>query len=221
MIPYDRVDFMKLYYTLLLSLFLSSNASAFCEAQTPRIILDAETGVVRYITHLSKNEFAKRSPVPVSPNTLGLTVAKLNMTGTGIPYLKQNGMRACVGISELRLKIGYDTLNVFIDKKYKPGSCEYAVVKEHENYHVRVSQEAMTFFRPDIEKALNKAVQKIKPQVVVGQAEAQAVFQRQFNQVMRDVQPVLDHINKKIAEKNYEIDTPESYRKTTALCQNW
>lgn len=212
---------MKSCYIFLLSLFLAQNANAFCTGQTPRIVLDTETGRVQYVTHLSKDEFARQSPVPVSPNTLGLTIAKLNVTGTGVPDIQQKGVRACIGIREMRLKIGYDTLKVFIDKKYRPGSCEYDVVKEHENYHVRVSQEAMTFFRPDIEKALNRAVRKITPEIVTSQAEAQAVFQRQFRQVMRDIQPVLDHINAKIAEKNYEIDTPESYRRATALCHNW
>ena len=31
----------------------------------------------------------------------------------------------------------------------------------------------------------------------------------------------MNHIDKKIAEKNNAIDTPESYRKTTARCPKW
>lgn len=79
----------------------------------------------------------------------------------------------------------------------------------------------MSFFKPDIEDALRKAVSRVKPVEVRSQKEAEHVFQKQFYQVMNDLQPLIDHINKKIAEKNYEIDTPESYRETTALCKNW
>ncbi len=212
---------MKKILMTLLCLFLSVNANAFCQQITPYISVNAKSGYVRYITHLSRNEFLKKAPIKMSPNTLGMTVSRLGISGSAEPEIQQNGITACVQISRMKIDIGYETLDVYIDKKYKPGTCEYEVVKEHENYHVRVSQEAMSFFKPDIEDALKKAVKRIKPVEVRSQKEAERIFQNQFNQVMREVQPLIDHINKKIAEKNYEIDTPESYRETTELCKNW
>lgn len=212
---------MKKILMTLLCLFLSVNANAFCQQITPYVSVNAKSGYVRYITHLSRNEFLRKAPTKMSPNTLGMTVSKLGISGSAEPEIQQNGITACIQISRIKIDIGYETLDVYIDKKYKPRTCEYEVVKEHENYHVRVSQEAMSFFKPDIEDALKKAVKRIKPIEVRSQKEAERVFQNQFNQVMREVQPLIDHINKKIAEKNYEIDTPESYRETTALCKNW
>ena len=79
----------------------------------------------------------------------------------------------------------------------------------------------MLFFKPNIDEALQKAVAKLKPAYVSSQAEAQRAFENQFKQVVQEIQPLLDHINKKIAEKNYIIDTPESYLETTKLCKNW
>ena len=183
--------------------------------------VETKPGYVRYITHLSRKEFLKNAPVKMSPNTLGMTVSKLGLTGSAEPRIEPKGKTACVQIKSMKLTIGYDTLDVYIDKKYKPGSCEYEVVKEHENYHVRVSQEAMAFFRPDIEKALREALRKLKPVEARSNDEAQAAFNNQFHQVIRELQPLIDHINQKIAEKNYIIDTPESYAQTTALCKNW
>lgn len=212
---------MKKILMTLLCLFLSVNANAFCRQITPYTSVSAKSGYVRYITHLSRNEFLKKAPTKMSPNTLGMTVSKLGISGSAEPDIQQNGITACVQISQMKIDIGYDTLDVYIDKKYKPGTCEYEVVKEHENYHVRVSQEAMSFFKPDIEDALRKAVSRIKPTEVRSQKEAERVFQDQFHQVMHEIHPLIDHINKKIAEKNYAIDTPESYRETTALCKNW
>ena len=212
---------MKKILMTLLCLFLSVNANAFCRQITPYTSVSAKSGHVRYITHLSRNEFLRKAPTKMSPNTLGMTVSKLGISGSAEPDIQQNGITACVQIGRMKIDIGYETLDVYIDKKYKPGTCEYEVVKEHENYHVRVSQEAMSFFKPDIEDALKKAVARVKPVEVRSQKEAERVFQNQFNQVMREVQPLIDHINKKIAEKNYEIDTPESYRETTMLCKNW
>jgi len=213
---------MKYGLTLLLCLFLSGKANAFCRTITPWATVSTQTGTVRYITHLSRGEFLSQAPQKMSPNTLGMTVSKLGVTGSADPevqYLNNNTF--CVQIKRMDLTLGYDTLDVYIDKKYHPGSCEYEVVKEHENYHVRVSQEAMMFFKPDIEQALETALSHIEPEYAYSASEAQQVFNRQFNRVMREIQPLIDHINAKIAEKNYIIDTPESYAATAALCNHW
>ena len=212
---------MKRLLLILLCLFLTRNANAICRTVYPTAIVDARPGNVRYVTNLSRDEFLKRAPQKMSPNTLGMTVSKLGINGMAEPEVQQDGRQVCVSIKKMTLIMGYDTLDVYIDKKYKPGSCEYEVVKEHENYHVRVSQEAMKFFKQDIEKSLKKALNKVKPIRAKNQAEAQKAFEKQFNQVMKEMQPLIDHINKKIAEKNYLIDTPESYAETTALCPNW
>ena len=213
---------MKQIFALLLCLFIAQKATAFCRTVTPWASVETKAGYVRYMTHLSRDEFLRRSPVKLSPNTLGMTVSKLGLSGSAEPLIEQQDAHsACVQIKRMTLTLGYDTLEVYIDKKYKPGSCEYEVVKEHENYHVRVSQEAMSFFRPDVEAALNTALRKLRPVQVRSEAEAQQVFNRQFQQVVSELQPLINHINKKIAEKNYLIDTPQSYAETTALCHNW
>ena len=213
---------MRHLFVILVCLFIAQKATAFCRQITPWVSLETKPGYVRYITHLSRDEFLRRAPVKMSPNTLGMTVSKLGLNGTAEPLIQPLGNHtACVQIKHLTLTLGYDTLDVYIDKKYEPGSCEYEVVKEHENYHVRVSQEAMSFFRPDIDRALRNVLQRVQPIYVRTQNEAQSAFEKQFHQVIRELQPIIDHINKKIAEKNYIIDTPESYAETTALCRNW
>ena len=79
----------------------------------------------------------------------------------------------------------------------------------------------MIFFKPDIEAQVQKTIQNLKPQIVRNSKERDKVLNQQFNQIVNDLKPLLDHINKKTAEKNYQIDTPESYAQTKALCKNW
>ena len=205
----------------LLSLFLAQNASAFCDSASTRIYITTNPGNVKYITTRSKHDFVHSSPYPVNPNTLGLTVSRLNITGSATPNIDSKDGKTCVSLGTLNFKMGYDDLTVYIDKKYKPSSCEYKVIKNHENYHVAVAQQAMTFFKPDVEKQIQKSLQKIKPQIVNSNKEAETALQNQFNQVMDDLKPLINHINKVTAQKNYQIDTPESYAKTKALCKNW
>lgn len=210
--------------SLFLFVLISSTtflAYAKCDEFTPRVTLRTKTGRIKYITTQTRDEFIAGVSGEVSPNTVGLTVSKLKLSVQGKPHIQQDGRRACVGIKDVVFDMGYETLDVYIDRRYKPGSCEYKEVKAHENYHVAVSNQAMAFFKPDLETALKKAVSKMRPEFVYSNEEAGRVAKRQFDQVLKEVQPVVDHINKKIAEKNYAIDTPESYQSTTARCQNW
>ena len=212
----------KMYLLLpLLSLFFVQNANAFCDTLSTRVYISMNPGNVKYITTRSKHDFIKASPHPVSPNTLGLTVSRLGIKGDARPNVEVEGDKMCVSLGTLNFTMGYDDLTVYIDKKYKPDSCEYKVIKNHENYHVAVAQQAMIFFKPDVEKQIQKSLEKIKPQIVKDASERDRVLQSQFNQVMDDLKPLINHINKVTAQKNYQIDTPESYAKTKALCKNW
>ncbi len=205
----------------LLSLLFTQNASAFCESASTRVSITTNPGNVRYITTRSKHDFIHSAPTPVSPNTLGLTISHMTVKGDAIPNVEIEDGKMCVSLGTLNIKMENDELTVFIDKKYKPSSCEYQVIKNHENYHVAVAQQAMTFFKPDVEAQIHKSLKKIKPKIVQNATERDRVLKEQFNQVMNDLKPLIDHINKKTAEKNYQIDTPESYARTRALCKNW
>ena len=213
---------MRRFLIVILCLFLGTNANAFCQRIIPSATVSASTGFVRYITHLSRDEFLRNAPQKMSPNTLGMTVSRLGVTGSADPEVQRTERNLfCVQIRSVHLTIGYETLDVYIDRKYSPGTCEYEVVKEHENYHVRVSQEAMMFYRPDIERALERALSHIDPEYASSNDDIQRIFNKQFDRVMAELQPLITFINNKIAEKNYIIDTPQSYAETTALCENW
>lgn len=209
----------------LLSVVLSQNASAFCDTMSTRVYVDMLPGHPTYITTRSRKDFISGAKQKVSPNTLGLTVAQLTVSGQAEPDLNLANQteEICAGLGTVRFKMGYDTgnLTVFIDKKYQPGSCEYEVIKKHENYHVQVAQQAMRFFKEDIEKQIHKSIASLRPQKVANITEYQEVVQKQFQKVMNDLAPLLQHINNIIAEKNYIIDTPESYEATKRLCKNW
>ncbi len=209
------------FISFLLLLLFVQNASAFCDSASTRVYITSNPGNVKYITTRSKHDFINSAPHPVSPNTLGLTISHMTLKGEAIPNIETEDGKMCVSLGTLNIKMENDELTVYIDKKYKPSSCEYQVIKNHEHYHVAVAQQAMIFFKPDIEKQIQKSLRNIKPRIVTTAAERDRVLQEQFNQIMNDLRPLINHINKKTAEKNYQIDTPESYARTRALCKNW
>lgn len=208
---------IMLFLCLIIACLLMSGAvGAACVIENPRVTVRVDQGRINYITHQSRAQFA-----PDNDRVRGLTSASFTIRYDGTPRIKNENKRACVGIKEVIFYIGVPVFNVYIDRKYKPGTCEYKVIKDHENYHVEVYRQGVKFFQSDIERELKKALNKQKPRYVHSQKEAERVLNEQFKQILKDVQPLVDHINKKLKEKNEAIDTPESYKATQDLCDNW
>lgn len=213
----------KLLFCAILSLFLSQNASAFCDKVSTRVQITTNPGNVQYITTLSREDFIRNRNYKVSPHTLGLTASELTISAQPKSKVEIQGNQICVTLESLAFKMGYEKegLRVYIDKKYKPGSCEYEVIREHENYHVAVAQQAMLFFKPDIEDKIYEIVSNLSPQITTDKNEIESIVKKQYERILEQLKPLLTHINQTIAKKNAQIDTPESYEKTRALCKNW
>ena len=215
---------MKRLFVLLffiVSPVFAENATPFCTRMSTRIIVRTKVGNPQYLTQYSRKDFLRKAGVPNSPYTLGLTVAKLDVTAAAKPSLSTQYNEICVGIKEIDIEMSYPDLTVYIDKKYPPSSCEYQTIKEHEDYHVNVAQQALSFFKPDVEKLVYDEAAKIVPQVVYSKDDIQPTVNKQVNIILSALQPLIQHINKKLSEKNAAIDTPEMYKATTAVCHNW
>ena len=206
---------------LTVSPVFAQNATPFCNTVNTQVNMKLNMSVPKYITTMSRQAFLKKAKGKISPYTLGLTVSQLQLNGTAKARTTTQGKQICVGISQLDIVLEDPDLTVYIDKKYLPSSCAYKTIREHENYHVAVSQQAMIFFKADIEKALKEAVQSVRPIIITNKDNIQSALGQQFDAVIKKLEPLIQHINDKIQEKNTAIDTQASYTATQALCTDW
>ncbi len=200
---------------------LAQNAMPFCKNMTTRVHVQTSIGNPKYISQYSKKEFLQKNNRPIDPHTLGLTVVEMGIDIQAKPAVEEQSGRFCVGVADLDVKLYYPVLTVYIDKKYEPSSCEYQIIRSHENYHVEVAQQAMTFYKKDVEKAAYKALQAQFPKLVSSQSEVASVVNGMAVSISNALDPVIQYINKKLEEKNAAIDTPAMYKATTAKCSNW
>ena len=214
----------KLFLFLLLFLVspvYAQNATTFCTRMSTRVNVHSYLGTPKYITQYSRQEFLKKADLPPSPYTLGLTVAKLDIQAQAKPTFTQQDGQICIEIGEIDVEMTYPQLTIYIDKKYPPSSCEYQIIKDHENYHVHVAQQALSFFKKDVEKTITTSLDKLSPKIVSNQNEIKQAFNQLIQPILTDLKRLATHINKKLAEKNAAIDTKEMYQETTARCRNW
>ena len=125
-----KSNFIKI--TLFLLTSTPTLASSECNQFkiTPKITTTINYGTPTY-TLIPKEAITSVSGLKNPLRTMGLTIAdfqiqfSLNINKHPTP----NGI--CVNIDTINFDIGYKSLDVLIDEKYKENSCQYNEIKKH------------------------------------------------------------------------------------------
>lgn len=215
---------MKYKYNIFLSFViiffaLSAWGSSLCNNVAPaKLNIRFNYGKVSYINNKSNSQFPQK---PYS-TVMGLTVSDLKrQASANTQIISDSYDNFCVYIEELIVDVGYPKIDVYIDKKYRPGSCNYNVVKDHENYHVRVQQEGLRFFAPKIKEAYQIALNKIKPQSAYTEQDAKMIAEDMMRRIEKDIEPMMTYVQQRLKEKNAVIDTEDAYIKDAKKCPKW
>ncbi len=131
-----------------------------------------------------------------------------------IPYrmsIDVGETQSCYYTKKIKLYVGYRSIPVYIDKRYKRGTCEYNKIYEHEKQHAMWAIDAATFFVPDLKRVLEKAIKTKQTSAPKSATTPQGWVSHQKAVFLPAALPVLSHMQKKIKEKNSAMDTPENY----------
>lgn len=207
----------KLFCFFVISFFALPVWAKCPDMGTPQLNIRFKYGEIHYINNKSSRDF----PQAPASDVTGLTVTNLQRTATGDAVMGRSNGSYCVMLGNLNVEIGFPRVDIYIDKKYQPGSCNYNVIKEHEEYHARVQQEGLKFFAAKIKQAYQTALKKIKPQETYSASLAQDIAAKMVGQVEKDVLPLMKYVEQQLYEKNMVIDTSESYAKEAKRCPKW
>lgn len=127
---------------------------------------------------------------------------------------------ACLSIEDVTVEIEVVPV-IQIARDYRPGSCEYAAVLDHERRHVRVDRMVAEAFVPRYRSAIASAAASVG---VIG-PDRTAADQRTIDRAGRIVHAVIDQVSASLfalrEQQQQAVDTEAEYRRVTALCQNW
>ncbi len=208
----------KLFLLIVITFFTSLGWAACPDAPTPRLNIKFNYGKKNYINNKSNDQF----PQKPHKNVRGLTVTDLQRKTSGDTEIRQVAPSAyCVSLERLNVQIGYPKVDIYIDKKYRPESCNYKVIKEHENYHARVQLEGLKFFEPKIKEAYKIALEKVKPIETGSKESANQAASRLIQQIESEVAPLINYVQQRLVEENMVIDTDDSYAEESKKCKNW
>ncbi len=143
---------------------------------------------------------------------VGLTQAALRYSVSLEGYEMRRGASRCFWISKVKAKLSFDHMRVYIASDYPKDSCNYRVIRDHENEHVSLNLKLLPRFRQELERAIHQQVSR----------QSQYASREEAMDALKDaIQPTLASLEREQKRSNAAIDTEESYRRTNARCPRW
>lgn len=151
------------------------------------------------------------------PVGLTLTELKYGMKVKVEAFATGNG-RFCARLTEVGADLGFDKLNVLIADRFKPGSCAYRAINDHEMTHVAVFRQTLDVYHPRMLRHLETAARNLGP-VRAASPEAAAIdLQRRLRAA---VDPLFREMNRTMDANNAKLDSPTRYRAEQSRCAEW
>ncbi len=162
---------------------------------------------------------AQRGPAMITWASVGLTRTELKyqLRVEIEAYQMRNG-RYCARLRAVQADLGYDGFDVFVARRYRPGTCPYKVIVEHELTHVSVFREALDEFYPRMLHRLERIANAQTPFVSSSPNRAATTMQ---SRLRGTIDPLYREMNRALDRRNARLDTRARYEQERRRCNNW
>ena len=194
--------------------------------QSPDVTLRIEPGKITLNNRYSRSQIktlSGRGPSSVKLGSrwqpIGLTLTEQQFSMRVKVDAKRIGSdRFCGQLSRVDARLGYDKLKVYIARKYRPGSCNYRSILDHENRHVSVFRNTLVKYAPRVERRLRRFAASLGPVVATSADQAAKILQQKLQ---RELKPLIREMDREMDFRNAKLDSPQNYRKEQARCPQW
>ncbi len=150
---------------------------------------------------------------------LGLTVARPVFWVAAQPeiFTGLDGS-SCAQIRNIRAKMGYENMEVFVVSDYKRGTCEYRSIHAHELRHVNIFNRVLKTHAHKMRKETKRQAQKIG---AIRVSDPQLASNILSDTLLKRLQPAVDKFLKTLDRSHAVVDTQHNYRNEQAECGKW
>ncbi len=127
--------------------------------------------------------------------------------------------RLCAQLAQMEASWKVAELMVDIAAEYRPGTCPYREVWEHENQHVAITRRHFAEAERALRARLAELAAGLRPRIVSGTADQAA--REASSYFLKGAEPVLARYKAATERDNAAIDTHENYRRVSARCADW
>ena len=137
---------------------------------SPKIHFNVEgvkTSINRSKTSVQITNFAK-SIEAFKPSTkgrlLGLAYTQIHTNlGVEVRGFSFNKSQNCIRLAAVRFEFGNKRSEIFIARKYRPGTCAFKAILAHEKKHMQINEKLQKEYAKKIKKELQKSASRIRP----------------------------------------------------------
>ena len=126
----------------------------------------------------------------------------------------------CVAITKIEFEIGYASINVLIDDKFRPGACRHTEILKHENVHVGIYRDILRRYAPLVRTELEDMAYSIKP--MFEERRDTRTIDRIFNENIDKnprLQAIIARMMREIQTRNNEYDSDDEYERLAKACK--
>ena len=124
----------------------------------------------------------------------------------------------CVIPTKINLYIGFSDPVIYISKELQPGSCEYNVVKRHEQTHQQINKTALDYFLPLFRDALTKIIAAVPPEQVNHISQIDNATSRLTAEYNRRLSPLIEVFKEELLLEQSKLDNRDNYLHEKNLC---
>lgn len=168
---------------------------------------------LKWIRRKAKERYKRRHPVGLTSSTFSY-----HLSNRFASRVRSDGRGGCVWLSEVHLDMAHKDTTVYIAREYRPGSCQYQTIYEHEAEHVRILNRQRARFLPVFHSSLTNLLSKLAPSYHKNIKLEQKRIKRR---VVRLVTKKVKQLTKALQQAHAVIDSPKNYAKLQSLCQKW
>lgn len=204
--------------------FLPPAAFASCPANvgTPALSVAIKDPPVHYNFDLDSAalvQIASENGMPGLKGEIpfGLTIGRYDLEVTINSDSRRDGGSYCAELRAAHVDIELKQLDVIVDRRFAPNSCQRQAVLDHEGQHVEVFREALRYYLPALERAF--AHTALPHSLLV--ADRNAARAAYLGPVTDALKPIFAAINSRAHDGNMRLDSPESYAAVFKRCPQW
>ena len=194
-------------------------------SSTPSVSLRVKPGTVVVNNGHSRQGLQSQRASQAAPR-LAKGWAPVGLTATETEFsmnLRVNAIpdgrgRYCGYLDTVNATVGYDRLTVYIARRYRPGSCQYNSIMEHEKLHVLVFRRALERYAPRLERRLETLAARQRPILAASPKQVAALYKERL---FRDIQPLIKEMHRQQDSSNAKLDTPANYKREQTRCAEW
>lgn len=130
---------------------------------------------------------------------------------------KEPASPVCVSLASVEVRVSLRERRIYVAREWKPGTCAYTAILDHERKHQAVDEELVRRYEPRIRQAIESAVAKAGPLAVLATQREEAQ-DRLAKAMEAAVAQVFNELSEEQKDRQADVDAGLEYARVTDSC---